>query len=96
MKKKYPIFYLLEIPVEILLYGIAVGLGVRADVYLFGGGAQLDNGERAFPLVTVIVLVIATILLILAIIASIVNFIRHTVKKHKKKKAAAATLEKIK
>ncbi|MBP5282294.1 MAG: hypothetical protein J6Z22_07315 [Lachnospiraceae bacterium] len=88
MKKKYPILYLLEIPVEVIFYAIVVELGAIADNLLFQSKRVALGEERGFPYFTVIVMVIATILLIAAIIASIVNCVRYTVKKQKKKKAA--------
>lgn len=88
MKKKYPIFYLFQIPIEILFYAIVVELAGKADVFLFGGTAVLDNGERAYPFFTVAVFVIATILLAVAIVVSIVNCVRFTIKKYRKKKSA--------
>lgn len=88
MKKKYPVFYLFQIPIEILFYAIFVELAAKADVYLLGGGAVLDNGERAYPFFTMAVFVIATVMLAVAIVVSIVNFVRYTIKKHQKKKAA--------
>ena len=80
MKKKYPVFYLFEIPVEIFLYVIVIQLGARLEAYLFG--------VREDHLVSTIILVIATVFVIAAIISSIVNFVRGTIKKAKKKKAA--------
>lgn len=91
MKKKYPIIYLLEIPVEIVFYCIVVELGAMADNLLFGGAEPTGESGR-FPYLTVIIMAIATVLLAAAIIASIVNCIRYSLKKYQKRKAAEATL----
>lgn len=88
MKKKYPIIYLFEIPVQVILYAIVVELGAMLDNFIFGGYRAEGVAGFEFPYLTVIIFVIATALLAAAIIASIVNFIRHTIKKNKKRQAA--------
>ena len=88
MKKKYPIFYLFDIPVEVILYAIVVELGAKLDNFIFGGYRAEGVAGFEFPYLTVIIFVIATVLLAAAIIASIVNFVRQTIKKRKKRQAA--------
>lgn len=85
-KKRYPIFCLLEIPVEIFLYAIVVGLGAQLDQLLFRGGAPQEGGGHGFPVFTAIVFVVASLGLMVAIIVSIVNFIRYTIQKRQRKK----------
>ena len=79
LKKKYPVSYLLEIPVQFFLYVIVIELGARLDALLFG-----TDGKGYL---TIIILVAATILLIGATIVSIINFVKGVIKKYKKKKA---------
>lgn len=93
MKKKYPIIYLLEIPVQIVLYVIVIELGAYADA-LFFGKIQTQMGGGDLPIFTLVVFVLATIGLFAAIVASIVNFIRGVIHKQKKKKAAKEALTK--
>ncbi len=85
MKKKYPVIYLLEIPVQFFLYVIVIELGAKLDVLLFG-----TDGKGYL---TMIILVAATILLIGATIVSIINFVKGVIKKHKKKKAAREAMK---
>ena len=87
-KKRYPIICLLEIPVEIFLYAIAVGLGAQLDALLFSGQGTGENGGHGFPFFTAIVFVLASVVLMIAIIASIVNFIRYSIQKRQRKKNA--------
>ena len=91
-KERIPFICLLEIPVWFFVYVILIGVGAQLDQLLFSGQVQqAQEGEvigHGFPFFTVIVFVIATILLIVAVVKSIVDFIRYSIKKHKKKKAA--------
>lgn len=92
MKKKHPIMYLLEIPMQIVLYVIAIELGAYADA-LFFGKLQAQFLESDYPFFTMIVFVLATIGLFAAMVASIVNFIRALIIRQKKKKAARESLK---
>lgn len=92
MNKKYPIFYLLEIPVYVFLYAIAVGLGARLDAFIFGIGTEPAQEAQPFPVFTVLIFVLGTLVLLVAVIYSIVQFVRGTIRKNQKKKAAKAAL----
>lgn len=85
MREKLPIFYLLEIPCEIVLYVIVVEIG-----------AILNNmilGDEKFPFLALAVMVAASVGLLLMIILSIVNFIKYTVKRNKKRQAAKEAMK---
>ena len=91
MSKKYPIIYLLEIPVNFFLYVIVIELGAKLDAMLFGAqNAQDGNG---FPVLTIVIFVLATLALIAATVYSIVKFVRAVIKKQQKKKAAEKAMQ---
>ena len=87
MKKKYPIFYLLDILVEIFIYVIVIELGARLDEFLFGPIKPVEEGGR-YPYLTLIILIAATIALAVMIVVSVVTFVKKTIQNNKKKKSA--------
>ncbi len=92
-KKRHPIICLLEIPVEIFVYAIVVGLGVRLDQLIFSNQGAEGAMGHGFPIFTVIVFVVASLGLMVAIIVSIVNFIRYSIQKRQKKKRQENALQ---
>lgn len=85
MREKLPIFYLLEIPCEILLYVIVIEVGAMIN--------NLILGEEVFPFLAVTILMVATTGLFLMIVLSIANFIKYTIKRNKKKLAAKEAMK---
>jgi len=49
-KKRHPIICLLEIPVEIFVYAIVVGLGVRLDQLIFSNQGAEGAMGHGYPL----------------------------------------------
>ena len=92
-KKRHPIICLLEIPVEIFIYAIVVGLGVQLDQLIFSNQGAEGTVGHGFPIFTVIVFVVASLGLMVAIIVSIVNFIRYSIQKRQRKKRQGKALE---
>lgn len=88
MKKKHPIVYLLEIPVEIMFFAIIAGLGARVDALVFGIGREPAPEGDPFPYFTVIFLSVGVIALVVAVVWSIARFVKETIRLRKKKKAA--------
>ncbi|MBO4749474.1 MAG: hypothetical protein J5546_04095 [Lachnospiraceae bacterium] len=86
MLKKYPVYYLLQIPVWIFLYAIVVELGLIVDSLLFSNMAE--EGAKRTPYLGIAIFVLASIGLIFLIIRSIVTFVRVWIERAKKKKAA--------
>ena len=91
MSKKYPIIYLLEIPVNFFLYVIVIELGAKLDAMLFGTRNAQDG--NTFPVLTIVIFVLATLALIAATVYSIVKFVRAVIKKQQKKKAAEKAMQ---
>ena len=91
MSKKYPIIYLLEIPVNFFLYVIVIELGAKLDAMLFGTRNAQDGS--GFPIFTIVVFVLATVALIAATVYSIVKFVRAVIAKNKKRKAADKAIQ---
>lgn len=85
MREKLPIFYLLEIPCEIVLYVIVVELGAILN--------NLILGKDRFPFIALAIMLVASMGLFLLILLSIVNFIKYTVKRNKKKQAAKEAMK---
>ena len=85
MREKLPIFYLLEIPCEIVLYVIVVELGAMLN--------NLILGRENFPFIALAVMLVASMGLFLLILLSIVNFIKYTVKRNKKRQAAKEAMK---
>ena len=85
MKKKYPVIYLLEIPVQFFLYVIVIELGAKLEALLFGADGK--------GYLTMIIFAAATIVLIGATIVSVINFVKGMMKKYKKRKAAREAMK---
>ena len=85
MREKLPIFYLLEIPCEILLYVIVVELGAIFN--------NLILGKDKFPFIALLIMLAASVGLLIMILLSIVNFVKSAIKRNKKKQAAREAMK---
>lgn len=85
MKEKFPLFYLLEIPCEIVLFVIVVEIGTILN--------NMILGEEVFPFLAVTVLLVSIMGLFFMILMSIVNFVKYTIKRRQKQQAAQEALQ---